>query len=132
VSWGAAYVSVSSTAVHDGDGLGLRQTSEGASYLLNQDVPVVAGRKYLLKGWVNVPDRRAGSYKVEVMAQTSVSGSAGYLPAIPGYYTATPGWQPLAQEFLAPANAARFRIQLKVDGLKGAAYIDELSLVAVQ
>lgn len=126
------YVSVSSQAAYDSDGGGLLQTSEGTSYLLNQDVQVVPGTRYLLRGWVNVPDRRAGSYKVEVFAQTAAGGSAGYLPALPGYYAPTSDWQSFEQEFLAPSNAARFRIQLKVDGLKGTVYTDALTFVAVQ
>lgn len=50
VSWGVPYVSVSSAAAYDGDGLGLSLVSEGISYLLNQDVLVVPGTRYLLRG----------------------------------------------------------------------------------
>lgn len=130
-SWGVPYVAVVSAAAYDGDGLGLSQTAEGDSYFLYLDVTVVPGTCYLLTGWVNVSDRRAGSYKVEVLPQTAYGGSAGWVAPI-GYFAPTGGWQSFQVEAVAPPTAAKFRIQLRVDGLRGVVYTDAISLVAVR
>ncbi|MHB0870726.1 MAG: hypothetical protein ACYC5J_14935 [Chloroflexota bacterium] len=62
---------------------------------------------------------------------TNEQGSVLGAPVVKSYLLPTDGWQSFRPELAAPSNAAKFRVQLKVDSLRGVAHVDGLSLVAV-
>ncbi|MHB0870728.1 MAG: hypothetical protein ACYC66_00745 [Chloroflexota bacterium] len=85
-----------------------------------------SGGRYSLTGWVNLPDRRGGAFKVEVVPMNPHGGKVGVTYS-KGYFLSTGGWQSLRIDAPMPSGATQARVQLKVESFRGVAYVDQLS-----
>ena len=122
--WAAlAGFSASGASKHAGAYAGRFQA--GATGTTWQQVPVTAGRSYDLSGWVNLPSQGTLILKVQWR------GSASTTVVIRRFTKATAGWVNVtnANPLVAPAGAKTVRVQVAVQNLQSAVYVDDLSLV---
>jgi len=124
--WADQEISVDYGADCDGFGGGLVLTGENASYLVYQNLPAEPQRRYFLSGWVNLPERRGGAFKAEMLPMNQFGGTVG--PTFSkGYFLPTDGWQPFDMELTVPAGATQVRVQLKMESYRGVVQVDGLA-----
>ena len=116
------------SVVHSGSFAGRHQSAAEAAYTIRQTVsPVSAGRTYTFSGWVNIPPT-ADSFRFRYRVQWLDAAGTGLGTQTVGDYTGpTSGWVQATGELVAPAGAARARVQMVVSGLSATIYVDDVS-----
>jgi hypothetical protein len=129
-SWLLSKVQIDPAASHDGDAHGLTFSPAGSSVAATQDVVVTPGRSYSLRGHVQVNQIDRGAFKAELIFLNRYNGTIGSpISRTHSQPTGMRVWDDLYIAGVAPANAAKVRVQLKGDGLMGNVGVDDLVLV---
>lgn len=129
-SWGGwgTHVTMMTNPVHAGTAAArLAATSLGQT-ALEQTAPVAGGQPYEVSAWVQT-DALAGGALVMVVWQDS-AGRSLHIDRTPVVQGTTP-WTRLAQTFVAPSQAARARVSIRVTreaDNAGAAWFDAVGL----
>jgi hypothetical protein len=113
--------------VRNGIYSGRHQADADASYTIAQTVAgIVAGQKYSLAGWVNIPGNGdTFSFKVQVQWRNA-SNAVISTQVIETYTSSTGGWDEAASNNLvAPTGATNAQIQMVAASLKGPVYVDD-------
>ncbi len=127
--WATAMALVAPVAF-DMDGRSLLLRSAGSSFTIDQDVSVDPGERYLLTGWVRLPQLSGGACRIELQPLNRHGGNVGrastYLLS-----QSNQAWESFSVGSIIPPGASQLRIQLKSDRLRGTAYLDALELLRV-
>lgn len=115
----------------DDDGGALFLSGDGSSYAVFQDVPNLDGGVYRLSGWLSLPEISRGSMRLELAPLTRYGGPAGP-PAWLSRSQPTGGWEYFEIDITGPPNLSKMRVQAKVEGMRGSAYLDGMQLRRVR
>lgn len=129
-SWATELAWGNPMAAYDRDGYGLLQRSEGSSYAVYQDVAVQPNRRYALAGYIWLRDVRAGSFVTDLVALNQYNGTVGTTVSRL-HSQPNAEWQDLRLEILTSSNTFKVRVQLRIAGLKGRVYVDNLAFTPV-
>lgn len=121
-----ANFSRSNLSVHSGLYSGRHFATSNPSYAVNQIVTgIVAGTNYKFEGWVNIPSTSDG-FTFKIQFTWKKSGGANISTKVVKTYSAsTAGWNLASVTAVAPPQAAKANIQMKVSSLNASIYIDD-------
>ncbi|TAK34071.1 MAG: hypothetical protein EPO21_10840 [Chloroflexota bacterium] len=123
--WMSAVVRLDGTSAASGSYSMLQASSRGGSYVVYQDVPVVAGATYEVSVAVRVQERLLnGKAALEVQSLNQYGGLIESRP-VAGWQEATQEWSRVGGTIRIAPGAARARVQVRVANLRGSFRLDD-------